>query len=175
MADSLRGKSLTPAYGPDELSLVFFKIRATRDRNQRRSLMRRARLALATRADLTPAEQHEIMSVWSRADVQHIDSPAMRKLLRAPGTQAREWEVQPARQHMRAAFDASGQRRARVKKPRDARLDFGDAVNDAAINSEFHTPSTYLTRASNDDAALFWTHSTPPAKRGQGGSADLFF
>lgn len=176
----MRGKALTPAYQASELSLIFFKIRATRDKLHRRSLMRRARLALAARTDLTPAEQHEVMTVWSRADVQHIDSPALRKLLRLPGTQAREWEVQPAQQHRRASFDADGQRLGRVKKPGHARLDFGPSANDDGVSFACRSPSTSphcaapCTRAANDAHALFLIHLMPPARRGPDGNAGRF-
>jgi hypothetical protein len=63
-----------------DLSFIFFKIRETRCSKTRRSWQRRARLALAKRTDLTPAEKHEICSVWSKMNVQQINSPAMSKL-----------------------------------------------------------------------------------------------
>lgn len=63
-----------------DLSFIFFKIRETRCSKTRRSWQRRARLALAQRDDLTPAERHEICSVWSKPNVHQIDSPAMCKL-----------------------------------------------------------------------------------------------
>lgn len=64
----------------DDLHYIFFQIRATRCSKTRRSWQRRARLALAKREDLTPAERHEICSVWSRSNVRQIDSPALSKL-----------------------------------------------------------------------------------------------
>lgn len=72
-----------------DLSFIFFKIRETRCSKTRRSWQRRARLALAQRDDLTPAEKHEICSVWSRSNVAQIDSPAMSKL------QGKEHRPQP--------------------------------------------------------------------------------
>jgi hypothetical protein len=63
-----------------DLNLIFFKIRETRDLKTRRSWQRRARLALALRDDLSPAERHEICSVWSQRNVHQIDSPALSKL-----------------------------------------------------------------------------------------------
>jgi hypothetical protein len=63
-----------------DLSFIFFKIRETRCPKTRRSWQRRARIALAKREDLTPADQHEICSVWSKSNCHLIDSPAMSKL-----------------------------------------------------------------------------------------------
>ena len=110
-----------------DLATIFFNIRTTRNIATRRSWQRRARQALAQRADLTPAERHEIAAVWSRTDCARFDSPALRKLLGVSGP-AHEWETIPASSAMRARFDAGGQRPAK-KKPGLARLDFGDAAN----------------------------------------------
>lgn len=66
----------------DDLPYIFFKIRTTRCPKTRRSWQRRARLALAKHDDLTPSEQHEICSVWSKSNVDRIDSPAMSKLFK---------------------------------------------------------------------------------------------
>jgi len=62
------------------LAHIFWNIRSERRPNVRRSWQRRARQALATRGDLTPAEQHEVIAVWSRHDCHLIDSPALRKI-----------------------------------------------------------------------------------------------
>ena len=74
----MQGKPRTAA-GHD-LAFIFFKIRETRDAKTRRSWQRRARLALAQRPDLSPAERHEICAVWSRMDCHRVNSPAMSKL-----------------------------------------------------------------------------------------------
>lgn len=88
----------------DDLTYIFFQIRATRCSKTRRSWQRRARLALAKRTDLTAAEKHEICSVWSRSNVAQIDSPALSKLFN------REHHPQPhqtvtARSCTRRRFD----------------------------------------------------------------------
>lgn len=88
-----------------DLSFIFFKIRETRCSKTRRSWQRRARLALAQREDLTAAERHEICSVWSKYNVNQIDSPAMSKL------HGKEHRPQPhqtisARSCTRRRFDA---------------------------------------------------------------------
>ena len=93
----------------DDLTYIFFQIRATRCPKTRRSWQRRARLALAQRTDLTPAERNEICSVWSRSNVAQIDSPAMSKL------QGKEHRPQPhqtvsARSCTRRSFAASSVR-----------------------------------------------------------------
>ena len=131
----MRGKARTPKSNVSDLATIFFRIRTTRDAPTMRSWQRRARLALAQRIDLTPAQRHEIMCVWRRSDCHLIDSPAMRALLRADGSAASEWETAPARQHMRASFDAAGERVARAKKPGHARLDFGVPANDSVFSS----------------------------------------
>lgn len=101
----MRGKELTRP--TDDLSYIFFKIRETRDTRTRRSWQRRARLALAKRSDLTPQERHEICSVWSRSDCQHIDSPALSKCL---GVRHIKFEgTAPASAVMRKRFDLTGQ------------------------------------------------------------------
>lgn len=63
-----------------DLNLIFFKIRETRCPKTRRSWQRRARIALARRDDLSPAERHEICAVWSQRNAHQIDSPALSKL-----------------------------------------------------------------------------------------------
>jgi hypothetical protein len=60
----MRGIELTRP--TDDLAYIFFKIRESRWQNVRRSWQRRARLALAKRTDLTPAERHEVCAVWSK-------------------------------------------------------------------------------------------------------------
>lgn len=89
----------------DDLPYIFFQIRATRCPKTRRSWQRRARIALAQRTDLTPAERHEVCSVWSRSNCTQIDSPALSKLFN------REHRPQPhqtvtARSCTRRRFDA---------------------------------------------------------------------
>ena len=76
----MQGKSRSKK--SEDLPYIFFKIRETRCAKTRRSWQRRARLALAKRDDLTPAERHEICSVWSNSNVNQIDSPAMSKLFK---------------------------------------------------------------------------------------------
>lgn len=101
----MRGKERTRP--TDDLSYIFFKIRETRDDKTRRSWQRRARLALAKRTDLTPAERHEVCAVWSRSDCQHIDSPALSKCL---GLNHIKFEgTAPAQSVMRRRFDSEGQ------------------------------------------------------------------
>lgn len=119
----------------DDLNFIFWKIRACRDDKQRRSWLRRARLALAKRDDLTPAEQHEVMVTWSRRDVSNVYSPAMVKVLGKacpPGRQ--DWHNTDATSHMRAGFDADGNKRSKRPRPDFAQawhVDHGDAANDA--------------------------------------------
>lgn len=89
----------------DDLPYIFFKIRESRCPKTRRSWQRRARIALASRADLTEAERHEICCVWSKSNAGQIDSPAMSKL------QGKEHRPQPhqtisARSCTRRRFDA---------------------------------------------------------------------
>ena len=74
----MHGLSRTP--NTFDLNLIFFKIRESRIPETRRSWQRRARIALALRDDLTPAERHEISAVWSQPNSHQIDSPAMSKL-----------------------------------------------------------------------------------------------
>lgn len=74
----MQGKSRSKK--SDDLPYIFFKIRETRCAKTRRSWQRRARLALAKREDLTPAERHEICCVWGKSGSHLIDSPAMSKL-----------------------------------------------------------------------------------------------
>lgn len=111
MDSVMQGKELTRP-GKD-LAYIFFKIRAYRDKATRRSWQRRARLALADRTDLTPAERHEIMCVWSRSDCHLIDSPAMSKLLQRPHIQFEG--TTPAVRVTRAKFTSDGQKKERPK------------------------------------------------------------
>lgn len=110
-----------------DLGHIFYNIRTIRCIKTRRSWQRRARLALAQRLDLTPAERHEIMCVWSLHDSHTVRSPALAKLLGST-INAEYQHKQPT---LRAAFDAQGQKPAGAKKPGLARLDFGYAANDA--------------------------------------------
>ena len=118
----MRGKAHTPKFKSDDLALIFYKIRAARDTPTRRSLMRRARIALAQRTDLTDAERHEVMAVWSKRDTTNVDSPAMRKL-RGDTRPAHDWETTPAKRFTRKATG--------TKKPGTSRL-FSEASNDPA-------------------------------------------
>lgn len=95
---------LTPA--TTDLSRIFWEIRMCRKANVRRSWMRRARLALAKRSDLTAAERHEIMCCWSRAEVCHIASPALAKLHKRPIDKA--CQHIPCRRYLRARFTQTG-------------------------------------------------------------------
>lgn len=108
----MRGKALTPKL--DLLSEIFWRIRTSHNPNLRRSLMRRARLALASQLpDLTDSQRHEIICVWSRRDVSHIDSPALAALFgtRADcGTYNRK-----ASTLYRARFDDAGKKIPRRK------------------------------------------------------------
>lgn len=102
-----------------DLSFIFFKIRETRCSKTRRSWQRRARLALAQRDDLTPAERHEICSVWSKPNVNQIDSPAMSKL------QGKEHRPQPhqtitAKSCTRRLFEAPSARRCSAARTNPA-------------------------------------------------------
>jgi hypothetical protein len=107
----MRGTALTPK--TNELSYIFWKVRDSRKANERRSWMRRARLALAKRLDLTDAQRHEIMCVWSRRDVSHIDSPALAAL---HGTRAECGTFnRKASTLYRARFDDAGKKIPRLK------------------------------------------------------------
>jgi hypothetical protein len=122
----------------EDLSLIFFNIRASREAKTRRSWMRRARLALDKRDDLTAAERHEIMAVWSQRGVSHINSAALDKLhgSKNPG-ELMDWHNNPASKFLRASFLPNGEKKPRTKKP-DAiaavRLHshFGPAANDSS-------------------------------------------
>lgn len=123
----------------DNLSAIFWHIRTERDSRTRRSWQRRARQALAT-LDLTPAERHEVMAVWSRPDNARIDSPALRKLLGQSKIPC-DWQTRPARSVTRARFDDDGQPTRAHKKSGSPRLDFGPAVNEPAMTTT-QSPST---------------------------------
>lgn len=133
----MRGKSRTPTFKTDDLALIFYKIRASRDTPTRRSLMRRARLALAHRTDLTEAERHEVMSVWSKRDVSNVDSPAMRKL-RGDTRPAHDWETVPARSLTRRKYGSA------TKNPGFSRL--VEAANDATFGHLYIGPSLACQR-----------------------------
>lgn len=101
----MRGIELTRP--TDDLAYIFFKIRESRWQNVRRSWQRRARLALAKRTDLTPAERHEVCAVWSKSDCSRIDSPALSKCL---GRKHIKFEgSRPASSVVRRRFDVDGQ------------------------------------------------------------------
>lgn len=120
----MRGKALTKA--TDDLSLIFFKIRTTRDPKTRRSWQRRARVALAKLDFLTDAERHEIACVWSHKDGIYIDSPALRKLLKMPKLES---QTRPAKAYTRRRFDLDAQTTG-AKKPAISGLSV-PAANDA--------------------------------------------
>ena len=82
-------------------------------------------MALADRADLTPAERREIMCVWSLSDCHLIDSPAVSKLKQRP--HIRLEATTPAVRVTRAKFTADGHKKERPK----SRLVFAaSAAND---------------------------------------------
>jgi hypothetical protein len=99
--------------------------------NVRRSWMRRARMALAMRSDLTAAERHEIMCVWSRAEVSHIASPALSKVLKRPIDKA--CQHLPYRRYLRARFTERGDAITRLAAPRMV-------VREAANDDWFDVP-----------------------------------
>jgi hypothetical protein len=101
----MRGIELTRP--TDDLAYIFFKIRESRWQNVRRSWQRRARLALAKRTDLTPAERHEVCAVWSKSDCSRIDSPALSKFLGR--THIKFEGSRPASSVVRRRFDVDGQ------------------------------------------------------------------
>ena len=122
----MQGKPRTRA--TVDLSFIFFKIRETRDTATRRSWTRRARLALVQRDDLTPAERHEVMCVWSRSNSHRIDSPAMSKVFNI------EHRPQP---HQTISARSLCRRRFDVKKPAFSGL----SANDDTFISETCTVS----------------------------------
>lgn len=134
----MRGKPNTPNFKADDLALIFYKIRAARDTPTRRSLMRRARMALALRTDMTDSERHEVMCVWSKRDMSNVDSPALRKLF-GHARDAHDWETVPARRHTRRSFVPP------TKKPGRTRL-FSDAANDATYGHSYIGPSLACQR-----------------------------
>jgi hypothetical protein len=129
----MRGKELTRP--TNDLGLIFWHIRTTRNTNARRSWQRRARLVLAKRLDLTDKDRHEIMCTWSRGDSHMMASEAMAKLLNNPINS--NYQHKPPT--LRARFEAGGQKPTATKKPEQIRLDYGDAANDA-IGCIPHTP-----------------------------------
>ena len=99
----MQGKPRTSA-GHD-LAFIFFKIRETRCTKTRRSWQRRARMALAQRPDLSPAERHEICAVWSRMDCHRVNSPAMSKL-QGKEHAPRDYQTITAKSCTRKAFQS---------------------------------------------------------------------
>lgn len=136
-----RGRALTRP--TEDVNFIFYKVRTTKGA-ERRSWQRRGRIALERRySHLTPAERHEVCCVWGRSEVGSIDSPALRKILgRGLAQQRPDWEYVPARQLMRAGFDADGQPLRAKKKPGGARL--CDAANDSQFNTKSHSQGTHL-------------------------------
>lgn len=114
----------------DDLTYIFFQIRATRCPKTRRSWQRRARLALAKRDDLTPAEQHEICAVWSKSNVNLIDSPAMSKL-QGKAHRPQPYQTISARSCTRRRYALD------VKKPSFRGLAGLAPCNDAIFNGTF--------------------------------------
>jgi len=104
---------LTPVTA--DLARIFWEIRQCRCSNVRRSWMRRARLALAKRSDLTDQERHEIICCWSRREVEHIASPALAKLHKRPIDKA--YQQFPARRYCRARFTLLGKKITRLSRP----------------------------------------------------------
>lgn len=134
----MQGKSSTPK--TVDLPLIFWHIRASRDDKNRRSWMRRARLALADIDYLTDADRHEVMAVWSKREVTNVDSPALRKLhcithCKNQPEPAREWEHIPAKSLTRASFLPDGSKKPRAKKPDavSAWFSYGPAANDEIL------------------------------------------
>lgn len=129
--NDVRGKARTPKFDSADLATIFYKIRACRpgDTNTRRSLMRRARLALAQTA-LSEAERHEVLCVWSRREVSQIDSPALRKLLG----------------HVSARDGFDGQLAARqfTRKQFKPKRQLVDASNDPMFTRAFDTPPGWV-------------------------------
>lgn len=152
----MRGRELTRP--TTDLGLIFFHIRTTRDIKTRRSWQRRARLALAQRADLSPAERHEVMCVWSRADSHLIHSDALNKLL---GTRHKAYALHLKHKTptLRARFDATG-RLSREKKPGFTRLYFGDAANSSVYILD--TPPRWLDHDTLSPTACHAPPHSPP-------------
>jgi hypothetical protein len=146
----MRGQSLSVK--TSELSYIFFKIREARAANVRRSWLRRARIALESRTDLTPAERHEIICVRSQSNVSRIASPALEKFNgNVASAQFCEWQKQPARQYMRAGFDQHGQP-TRKKAAKACTL----AANDECFECEPKPESTSADASYKPSAgALF--------------------
>jgi hypothetical protein len=119
----------------DYLNFIFFKIRSCRDDKQRRSWLRRARLALGKRDYLTPAERHEVIVTWSRRDVSNVYSPALAKVLgHAYPAARRDWHNLDAASLARAGFDGDGNKRAKRPRPdyvQTWQIDHGPASNEA--------------------------------------------
>jgi hypothetical protein len=121
----------------DDLSYIFFKIRETRDSKVRRSWQRRARLALAKRTDLTPAEQHEVCAVWSKSDCNRIDSPALSKCL---GRKHIKFEgSRPASCVVRKLFDDQGQP---LKKSTPSERHYTDDHTNPSLEIAPHRPES---------------------------------
>ena len=108
----------------NDLGLIFYQIRTTRDKATRKSWQRRARLALAAIDTLTPAERHEIMCVWSTQECHLTNSPALNKLL---GRESKP-EFSPRAPVLRASYTNDGQTK---KKPAISRLMHIEAANDS--------------------------------------------
>jgi hypothetical protein len=129
----MRGKELTRP--TNDLSLIFWHIRTTRNTNARRSWQRRARLVLAKRLDLSDKDRHEIMCTWSRGDSHMVASEAMAKLLAAQINS----DFQNVSPRLFKRFKNDGKKLMATKKPEQIRLEYGDAANDA-IGCIPHTP-----------------------------------
>ena len=130
-----QGVALSPK--TKDLNLIFFKIRESRSTSARRSWMRRARLALAERTDLTPAERHEIICTWIQPNSHQIDSPAMSKM-RGIKHEPQPYQTIKAERFTRRNFD--------VKKP---------AYSGHCANDEFFTSSDSCTVSRTDQSAIF--------------------
>jgi hypothetical protein len=126
----INSQGLTTMQGKDrtrptnDLGMIFWYIRTTRDTATRRSWQRRARLALAAIEWLTNAERHEIMCVWSSEQSHLTNSPALNKLL----GRDQKSEYATRTPTLRASYTEDGQTK---KKPSIRRLMNMEAANDS--------------------------------------------
>ena len=116
-----------------DLARIFWEIRQCRRPNVRRSWMRRARLALAARSDLSDRERHEIMCCWSRREVGHIASPALAKLHKLPIDKA--CQHLPARRYFRARFTDRGDAITRLRRAVPRRVASNDDWFDVKLSA----------------------------------------
>ena len=143
----MRGVSLTAK--TSDLSYIFFSIRAARSSNVRRSWLRRARIALESRTDLTPAERHEIIVVRSQSNVSRIASPAVEEFDGTASAAFCDWQKQPARQYMRAGFDQHGQPTRKKAANKKAATVKTIAANDDCFMQVFTHPYSMPSKPDN--------------------------